>query len=86
MLEELKKSFCEANLLVKYNLVTFTWGSVSGIHRVRGLAVIKPSGVEYVGMRPEDMVVLDPEGKHVEGAYKPSSDTDTHLTIREDDL
>jgi len=82
MLEELKKAVCEANLLlVKHNLVTFTWGNVSGIDRARGLVVIKPSGVEYDGMKPEDMVVLDLEGHQVEGAYRPSSDTDTHLTL-----
>ena len=82
MLEELKEIVCEANLLlVKCNLVTFTWGNVSGIDRARGLVVIKPSGVEYGGMKPEDMVVLGLDGKRVEGAYRPSSDTDAHLTL-----
>lgn len=82
MLEELKEQVCQANLLLpKYNLVTFTWGNVSGIDRERGLVVIKPSGVEYDEMKPEDMVVVDLDGKVVEGHYKPSSDTDTHLVL-----
>lgn len=82
MLEELKRAVCEANLLLpKHGLVTFTWGNVSGIDRTRGLMVIKPSGVEYDGMRPEDMVVVDLDGNHVEGKYKPSSDTATHLIL-----
>ena len=59
MLEELKKTVCKANLeLPKYGLVTFTWGNVSGVDRQKGLMVIKPSGVEYDGMTPEDMVVV----------------------------
>ncbi len=82
MLEQLKKEVCEANLLLpKYGLVTFTWGNVSGIDRESGLFVIKPSGVSYEGMSPDDMVVMDLEGKVVEGKYKPSSDTATHLEI-----
>ena len=82
MLEELKKQVCEANLLLpKHGLVTFTWGNVSGIDRRHGLVVIKPSGVEYDDMKPEDMVVVDLDGKVVEGRYKPSSDTDTHLLL-----
>ena len=82
MLEELKKQVCEANLLLpKYNLVTFTWGNVSGVDRERGLAVIKPSGVPYDGMGPEDMVVVDLDGKVVEGKWKPSSDTPTHAAL-----
>lgn len=82
MLEELKKSVCDANLLLpKHNMVTFTWGNVSGIDRERGLVVIKPSGVEYDNMKPEDMVVVDLDGNHVEGKYKPSSDTPTHLVL-----
>lgn len=82
MLEELKKSVCAANLLLpKHNMVTFTWGNVSGIDRERGLVVIKPSGVEYDNMKPEDMVVVDLEGNRVEGRYKPSSDTPTHLVL-----
>ena len=80
MLEELKKIVCEANLLLpKYGLVTFTWGNVSGIDRASGLVVIKPSGVEYDVMKPEDMVVVDLDGKVVDGSLKPSSDTPTHI-------
>ena len=82
MLEELKEEVCRANLLLpKHGLVTFTWGNVSGIDRARGLVVIKPSGVEYDDMKPEDMVVVDLDGNVVEGRYKPSSDTDTHLVL-----
>ena len=82
MLEELKKTVCEANLLLpKYGLVTFTWGNVSGIDRASGLVVIKPSGVSYDGMTPEDMVVVDLDGKVVEGKWKPSSDTPTHVEL-----
>ena len=82
MLKELKKQVCQANLdLVKHNLVVFTWGNVSGIDREKGLVVIKPSGVSYDGMKPEDMVVLDLDGNIVEGKYKPSSDTPTHLVL-----
>ena len=82
MLEELKKTVCEANLLLpKHGLVTFTWGNVSGIDRASGLVVIKPSGVSYDGMTPEDMVVVDLEGKVVEGKWKPSSDTPTHVEL-----
>lgn len=82
MLDELKKAVLEANLLLpKHGLITFTWGNVSGIDRERGLMVIKPSGVEYEDMTAEDMVVVDLEGNRVEGRYKPSSDTDTHLAL-----
>ena len=82
MLEALKQQVLEANLLLpKYNLVTFTWGNVSGIDRESGLFVIKPSGVEYEGMSIEDMVVVDLDGKVVEGKWKPSSDTATHLEL-----
>ena len=82
MLEELKKQVWEANLLLpKHGLVTFTWGNVSGIDRRQGLVVIKPSGVEYDDMKTEDMVVVDLDGKVVEGRHKPSSDTDTHLVL-----
>lgn len=83
MLTELKERLCEANLLLpKHGLVTFTWGNVSGVDREKGLMVIKPSGVEYDGMSPQDMVVVDLEtGKRVEGQWKPSSDTDTHLAL-----
>lgn len=82
MLEELKKTVCEANLLLpEYGLVTFTWGNVSGIDRESGLVVIKPSGVEYRGMTEEDMVVVDLSGKVIEGRWKPSSDTATHVEL-----
>ena len=83
MLEELKKEVYEANMLLpKYNLVTFTWGNVSGIDRDKGLVVIKPSGVDYEIMKPEDMVVLDLNtGERVEGKLNPSSDTPTHLEL-----
>jgi len=82
MLEELKEIVCKANLeLPKYGLITFTWGNVSGIDRQKGLVVIKPSGVSYDGMSAEDMVIVDLEGNVVEGKYKPSSDTPTHLAL-----
>jgi len=82
VLENLKKSVCEANLLLpKYGLVTFTWGNVSAVDRESGLVVIKPSGVDYENMRPEDMVVVDLAGNVVEGRYRPSSDTPTHLVF-----
>ncbi len=83
MLEALKQSVFEANLLLpKHGLVTFTWGNVSGVDRGQGLMVIKPSGVEYDTMRPEDMVVVDLKtGKKVEGELNPSSDTDTHVVL-----
>ncbi|MCR5825697.1 MAG: L-ribulose-5-phosphate 4-epimerase [Oscillospiraceae bacterium] len=81
-MEELKELVCKANLLLpKHGLVTFTWGNVSGIDRESGLVVIKPSGVEYDGMTPEDMVVVDLDGKVVEGKWKPSSDTATHVVL-----
>ena len=83
MLEELKQVVFEANLLLpKYDLVTFTWGNVSGVDREKGLMVIKPSGVEYDTMRPEDMVVVSLKtGEKVEGDLNPSSDTDTHVVL-----
>lgn len=82
MLEQLKKQVLEANLLLpKYGLVTFTWGNVSGIDRESGLVVIKPSGVPYEGMTEEDMVVVNLDGKRVEGKWKPSSDTPTHVEL-----
>lgn len=83
MLEELKEAVWKANLqLPKLGLVTFTWGNVSGIDRERGLVVIKPSGVEYDAMAPDDMVVVSLEtGERVEGRWKPSSDTPTHLVL-----
>jgi len=82
MLEELKKKVYEANMeLPKYGLVTFTWGNVSAIDRESGLFVIKPSGVDYDLLKPEDMVVMDLDGNKVEGRYNPSSDTPTHLEL-----
>ena len=82
MLEELKQKVYEANMLLpKYHLVTFTWGNVSGIDREKGLFVIKPSGVPYEELRPEDMVVMDLDGNKVEGELNPSSDTKTHLIL-----
>jgi len=82
MLEQLKKEVYEANMLLpKYGLVTFTWGNVSGIDREKGLFVIKPSGVEYDKLTPEDMVVMDLAGNKVEGRFNPSSDTETHLVL-----
>jgi len=82
MLERLKKDVLDANLqLPKHGLVTFTWGNVSGIDRQTGLVVIKPSGVPYDELHIEDLVVLDLEGKIVEGALRPSSDTPTHLAL-----
>ena len=82
MLKNLKRQVLEANLLLpKHGLVTFTWGNISGIDRERGLVVIKPSGVPYETMEAEDMVVVDLDGKVVEGKWKPSSDTPTHLAL-----
>ena len=83
MLEQLKKEVLEANLaLPKYSLVTFTWGNVSAIDRETGIVIIKPSGVEYDGMTADDMVSVSLEtGEVVEGKYKPSSDTPTHLEL-----
>ncbi|HCI74098.1 MAG TPA: L-ribulose-5-phosphate 4-epimerase [Lachnospiraceae bacterium] len=82
MLEQLKEDVCKANLqLPKYELVTFTWGNVSGIDREKGLFVIKPSGVSYEELKPEHMVVMDLEGNKVEGDLNPSTDTATHLEL-----
>lgn len=82
MLEQLKQEVYEANIqLPQYGLVTFTWGNVSGIDRESGLFVIKPSGVEYEKLSPDDMVVVDLEGNKVEGRYNPSSDTPTHVVL-----
>ena len=82
MLEYLKKKVLEANLLLpKFGLVTFTWGNVSGIDREKGMVVIKPSGVDYDGMTEDDMVVVDLDGNRVEGKWKPSSDTATHVEL-----
>ncbi|HTY10785.1 MAG TPA: L-ribulose-5-phosphate 4-epimerase [Bacteroidota bacterium] len=82
MVEQLKKQVLEANLaLVKYNLVTLTWGNVSGISRRDGLVVIKPSGVEYKKLTVKDMVVVDLKGNVIEGKRRPSSDTPTHIEL-----
>lgn len=82
MLENLKEEVFQANLdLVKHNLVIFTWGNVSAIDREQGLVVIKPSGVSYDNMKASDMVVIDLDGKVIEGNLKPSSDTPTHLEL-----
>ena len=82
MLEKLKEEVYRANMdLPKYGLVTFTWGNVSGIDREQGLFVIKPSGVDYDKLTPEDMVVVDLDGNKVEGRYNPSSDTPTHAVL-----
>ena len=82
MLEELKRQVYEANMeLPRRNLVTYTWGNVSGIDRESGLFVIKPSGVEYDELRPEDLVVMDLKGNKVEGDMNPSSDTKTFPEI-----
>ncbi|MCR5431110.1 MAG: L-ribulose-5-phosphate 4-epimerase [Lachnospiraceae bacterium] len=82
MLETLKKIVYNANMdLPRYNLVTFTWGNVSAIDRSTGLVVIKPSGVDYERLTPDDMVVVDLEGNVVEGDLRPSSDTPTHVEM-----
>lgn len=82
MLENLKKQVLEANLeLDRRGLIIYTWGNVSGIDREQGLVVIKPSGVAYEELRADSMVVLNLDGKVVEGKLKPSSDTPTHLEL-----
>lgn len=82
MLEQLKQEVYEANMLLpKYHLVTFTWGNVSGIDREKGLFVIKPSGVDYDKLTSDSMVVVNLEGEVVEGDYRPSSDTPTHVVL-----
>jgi L-ribulose-5-phosphate 4-epimerase len=82
MLAKLKKEVLQANLdLVKLGLVDLTWGNVSGINRAKGLVVIKPSGVDYKKMKIEDMVVVDLNGKIIEGKNRPSSDTPTHIEL-----
>jgi len=83
LLEQLKEQVLKANLaLPKHGLVTFTWGNVSGVDRESGLVVIKPSGVDYEGMTAEDMVVVSlATGEKVEGKWKPSSDTPTHVAL-----
>ncbi len=82
MLEQLKQRVYEANMLLpKYDLVTFTWGNVSEIDKETGYFAIKPSGVDYDILKPEDMVIVDLEGNVIEGKYKPSSDTATHIEL-----
>lgn len=82
MLKQLKETVCQANKdLEKYNLVTFTWGNVSGINREKNLVVIKPSGVTYEELSPEQMVVVNLDGDVVEGELNPSSDTPTHIEL-----
>ncbi|MBR6390319.1 MAG: class II aldolase/adducin family protein, partial [Lachnospiraceae bacterium] len=82
MLEELKKRVYEANMLLpQYGLVTFTWGNVSEIDEERKIFAIKPSGVDYEKLTPDDMVLVDLDGKVVEGDLKPSSDTPTHVEL-----
>ena len=82
MLQDLKKEVCEANRdLERHGLVTLTWGNASGFDRDRGLVVIKPSGVPYASLQPDDLIVLDLDGETVEGSLKPSSDAPTHLVL-----
>lgn len=82
MLEKLKEEVYKANMLLpKYGLVTFTWGNVSAIDRESGLFVIKPSGVDYELLSPDDMVVMDLDGNKIEGKLNPSSDTPTHAEL-----
>lgn len=82
MYEELKKTVWEANLrLVNYGLVILTFGNVSQVDREKGVIAIKPSGIDYQQMSPEDMVVLSLDGQVVEGRWRPSSDTPTHLYL-----
>ena len=82
MLTELRKKVLDANLeLVRQGLVIYTWGNVSGIDREKGWVVIKPSGVEYGEMTADDLVIVDLDGKVVEGTLRPSSDTPTHLEL-----
>ena len=82
MLEELKQRVYEANMqLPKHGLVTFTWGNVSEIDSETGYFAIKPSGVPYEELKPEDMVIVDLEGNKIEGKYNPSSDTPTHVEL-----
>jgi L-ribulose-5-phosphate 4-epimerase len=82
MYEELKKAVCDANIeLQKQKLVIYSWGNVSGIDRSAGVIAIKPSGVAYDELTPEKIVLLDPDGKIIEGTLKPSSDTPTHIEL-----
>ncbi len=82
MLDDLKAQVCEANrLLESYRLVIFSWGNVSAIDRDQGVVAIKPSGVKYADLTPGDIVLIDLDGKRVEGDLNPSSDTPTHLIL-----
>ena len=82
MLSDIKQRVWRANLRLKEaGLITLTWGNASAFVREQGLVVIKPSGVDYQALKPEDMVVVNLEGKVVEGKYRPSSDTPTHIEI-----
>lgn len=82
MLKTLREEVCQANLRLKnYNLVALTWGNVSGIDRQKGMVVIKPSGIDYDVLQAADMVILDLDGNTVEGKWRPSSDTPTHLAL-----
>ena len=82
MLEQLKEKVYQANVALKENgLITLTWGNVSEIDRKNGLVVIKPSGISYDTMTPEDMVVVDLDGNKVDGKWNPSSDLPTHLEL-----
>lgn len=82
MFEDLKQQVWQANIdIITKGLALYTWGNVSGIDRSRGLVIIKPSGVSYDKLQPEDMVVIDLEGKRVKGSLNPSSDTPTHLVL-----
>ena len=82
MLEALKEQVYRANMLLpEHHLVTFTWGNASEIDRETGIFAIKPSGVDYDKLKPEDMVLVDLEGNKVEGKYNPSSDTPTHVEL-----
>ena len=82
MLEALKMQVYKANMeLPRRGLITYTWGNVSGIDRATNYVVIKPSGVDYDLLKPDDMVIIDLEGNKIEGRYKPSSDTPTHLEL-----
>jgi L-ribulose-5-phosphate 4-epimerase len=82
MLDNLKINVCKANLdLVSNGLVIHTWGNVSARDSASGMIVIKPSGVSYKSMKPDDMVVMDPDGNVLEGKYKPSTDAPTHLLL-----
>jgi L-ribulose-5-phosphate 4-epimerase len=82
MYDKLRENVCRANLMLpEYNLVTFTWGNVSGIDREAGVFAIKPSGVAYEELSPDKIVVLDMEGNKVDGTLQPSSDTLTHLEL-----